>query len=256
VRLLRRSTHDPERAAAEYVSGDLSRRMRVRFEQHVLECEDCWREVRIGRAGRRIAEAGRELAPSPLRDSVRAAVALAGEGGNPPRRRRLHLLALGVGLVASIAGTVLVLGNGGQPGPIDAAVTAYRAGSLPLAEPPTVLPPNLSREGFELAASGRAHLDGLETDVFVYRDSRGARFHLYLSASTFPVAEGAIAHTGSAHRWVATDDGVTLVCADEPVSYLLLGDDPRLVQQIEGAVKEALPDPAALGGEARVADEA
>jgi hypothetical protein len=255
VRLSRPGEHDPERAAAEYVSGDLRRRARLRFERHILECEDCWREVRVGRTGRRLAEAGRELAPSSLRDSVRAAVALSGEGASR-RRRRLPIIALAIGIAGTVAGGALLLSAERQPGPIEAAVAAYRTGSLPLPEPPTVPAPNLSSEGLELAASGRADLDGLGSEVFVYRGRRGERLYLFLSRSAFPIARDATAHTGTAHGWVATDDGVAMVCADEPVSYLLLGDDARRLEQLEAAVRRALPDPAALGGEARVADEA
>jgi hypothetical protein len=73
---LMKRRHDPERNAAEYVSGELSRRARRWFERHILECEDCWREVLLGRFGRRVAEDGREPVPAGLRDRVRAAVAL------------------------------------------------------------------------------------------------------------------------------------------------------------------------------------
>jgi anti-sigma factor RsiW len=76
--------HDPERNAAEYVSGELRRRARRWFEAHLLDCEDCWREVLLGRAGRRVAESARELAPAELREDVRTAVLLS----DRPRRRR------------------------------------------------------------------------------------------------------------------------------------------------------------------------
>jgi Putative zinc-finger len=82
----RRRKHDPERNAAEYVTGELSRRATRWFEAHLLHCEDCWREVLFGRLGRRIAEEAREQAPASLRDRVRAAVQLTAEGGRggPP----------------------------------------------------------------------------------------------------------------------------------------------------------------------------
>ena len=82
----RRRAHDPERNAAEYVTGELSRRATRWFEAHLLHCEDCWREVVFGRLGRRIVEEAREQAPAGLRDRVRAAVQFTGEGGHaaPP----------------------------------------------------------------------------------------------------------------------------------------------------------------------------
>jgi len=85
-RWFRRRAHDPERNAAEYVTGELSRRATRWFEAHLLHCEDCWREVLLGRLGRRVAEEAREQAPAGLRDRVRAAVQFTAEGGaaGPP----------------------------------------------------------------------------------------------------------------------------------------------------------------------------
>jgi hypothetical protein len=81
MRWLRRRRHDPERDSALYVSGELSTRVRRWFERHLLECDDCWREVLLGRFGRRVAEDAREPVPTGLRDRVRAAVVLTPEGG-------------------------------------------------------------------------------------------------------------------------------------------------------------------------------
>jgi anti-sigma factor RsiW len=71
--------HDPERNAAEYVSGELTARARRWFERHILECDDCWREVLLGRFGRRMAEDAREPVPPGLRDRVRAAISLSAD---------------------------------------------------------------------------------------------------------------------------------------------------------------------------------
>jgi Putative zinc-finger len=83
-RLRRMREHDPERLSAEYVSGEMPGRVRRWFERHLLDCDDCWREVVLGRFGRRIAEDAREPVPVGLRDRVRAAVVLSSSGGLPP----------------------------------------------------------------------------------------------------------------------------------------------------------------------------
>ncbi|MBI2237427.1 MAG: zf-HC2 domain-containing protein [Actinobacteria bacterium] len=70
----RRRIHDPERNAAEYVSGELRPWVRRRLERHLRDCEDCGHEVALGRAGRRLAEAARELAPGELPDHIRVAL--------------------------------------------------------------------------------------------------------------------------------------------------------------------------------------
>jgi anti-sigma factor RsiW len=76
---LMKRRHDTERNAAEYVSGELPRRTARWFERHLLDCEDCWREVLLGRFGRRAAEDARESVPVGLRDRVRAAVTLSSD---------------------------------------------------------------------------------------------------------------------------------------------------------------------------------
>lgn len=71
--------HDPERNAAEYVTGELRWRTVRWFEAHLLDCEDCWREVLLGRIGRAVAEDAREPVPVGLRDRVRGNVQLRGD---------------------------------------------------------------------------------------------------------------------------------------------------------------------------------
>lgn len=78
--------HDPERNAAEYVSGEFPRRAIRWFEAHLLDCEDCWREVLLGRLGRTVAEDAREPVPSGLRDRVRARVQMTGSVGDGRER--------------------------------------------------------------------------------------------------------------------------------------------------------------------------
>jgi hypothetical protein len=66
--------HDPERNAAEYISGELPVRARRWFERHMLDCE-----VLLGRFGRRAAEDAREPVPAGLRDRIRASVLLSAD---------------------------------------------------------------------------------------------------------------------------------------------------------------------------------
>ncbi|MEX2440427.1 MAG: hypothetical protein WD739_11230 [Actinomycetota bacterium] len=89
---LKMRNHDAERNAAEYVSGELGgRRVRRWFDAHLLDCEDCWREVVLGRLGRRLATDFRDPAPSTLRERVRAMVVLeSGRVADRPRRRLLR----------------------------------------------------------------------------------------------------------------------------------------------------------------------
>src|SRR5204862_342011 len=77
---------EPELRAAAYVSGEMRRRELRRFEAHLVECEECWREVSLGWKGRGLAEASREVAPPGLRDEIRAALSIAPRPSRVPRR--------------------------------------------------------------------------------------------------------------------------------------------------------------------------
>ena len=68
--------HDPELNAALYLASEFGPRARRWFERHLLGCEDCWREVSLGRIGRRMAEELREIAPPKLREDVQSAISL------------------------------------------------------------------------------------------------------------------------------------------------------------------------------------
>lgn len=109
-----RRVHDPEVTAARYLSGDMPQRARRWFEAHLLGCEDCWREVVLGRRGRAAGERARELAPAGLRDRVRAGVALAAaERGGGTRARRWLLAA--VAALALVLRATVCRGSGPRP---------------------------------------------------------------------------------------------------------------------------------------------
>ncbi|MGQ0670009.1 MAG: zf-HC2 domain-containing protein [Actinomycetota bacterium] len=230
----RRRAHDPERHAAAYVSGELSGRARRWFEVHLLECEDCWREVRVGREGRRIAERVRELAPPGLRDDVRAAVLLS----ESRSRRRLPSFLGVVVLVTLVGGTVVGLTSlrgERQPVAIEAALASYRSGAT-LGLEPAREAPDLSADGLQLVSSGRASLGEIEADAFAYRDASGAKVLVLLSSSVFPQARDATEQSGTLGGWHARDGGLALLCGSRPVSYLLVGERPSLLRAVEEAL--------------------
>ncbi len=178
--------HDPEGSAARYVEGLMRSRARRRFEAHLVGCDDCWREVTEARAGRRIAEGARELAPGSLRDDVRAAVALASSGGSRRRRARLPVPLAAIAVVVALVGggLFLFLGRGGssQPSAITAALLAYRTSRMPPATPPQHPAPTLGSAGLRLVEAEHTSLDGTPVDAYVYAASTGRRITLFLSA--------------------------------------------------------------------------
>lgn len=223
--------HDPERAAAAYLGGELTRRRRERFESHILGCDDCWREVTAGRRGRTLAETLREIAPQQARERIRAVAATVPEVG--PRGwpgLRFPLVVSGVALVALLVAGVLAgmlllwYGPAGatQPAPLTAAVATYQqpdgGWSATAAAPPVSRIGGLTWRG----ASAR-ELGGQPATVHLYADDAGRRLLVARSGQPFPDA----AHVDPVDRgpsWVATVDGAVLFCADEPKSsWLAIG---------------------------------
>jgi anti-sigma factor RsiW len=217
--------HDPEKAAASYLSGEMKQRRRVWFERHIVECEDCWHEVQTGRAGRSIAESGRELAPQEIREQVRAVIAAA----PIPNRRwawRWGTTVFVVALIAMASVAYVALEGRNQPRVIDAVLIDYRDGSPSGEAIEALLPRRLGDLAY--ARSYADTLGGLDVSVHVYRDTAGHTVRVYQSDRTFPVADGA-EHGGDGRTWTAAADGVVLFCADHPVPSLVVGDDAREV---------------------------
>lgn len=216
--------HDPEKNAAAYLGAVMPRRCRKAFEAHVLECEDCWREVDLGRHGRTVAESGRELAPQPLRELVRATIASV-----TPRRRRFRwgLTVMVVAAVIAIAAPALwVASRERQPAPIEAVLANFQ-GDLDLAGSAAGnLPRRLGDLRLRDTEAGVA--GGLEVVVHHYEDEAGHVVAIYQSNDEFPVAEGA-AHSYGADTWTATLGEKYLFCAATPVPSLVVGDDAQEV---------------------------
>ncbi len=243
MRFPRRPSGHDSNEAASYVQGELAQRARVRFEEHLLGCEQCWTEVQRGRAGRALAERGRELSPPGLREDIRAAVALSGaERG----RRSPILVSVAAVLALGLAAAGLVVGNRlrgpRQPRAISAALASFRLDSAPGVAPTLHAPPDLSAAGLRLLDSGRSSLGGMPVDVYRFTDG-ATKVVLFLSAERFPEAVGAQERGGSIHGWRASDRGDVLLCADVPVPYLLIGRDASLVARAESALREQATAP-------------
>ena len=209
--------HDPEANAASHLAGVTSGRARRRFEAHILECEDCWREVRLGSSGRRVAESGRELAPQPLRERVRAAVGLAAVPRIPWRPRLGPLVAAAVS-VATVAGFQLARPD--QPEVIQALVDHFESQEPAGSPVRPALPPRLG--DLELVAAERVAVEGFDISAHRYRDAAGHEVVVYRAPRTFPMAAGA---RREGPVWEAHADGTVLFCADRPAPSLVAGDD-------------------------------
>jgi anti-sigma factor RsiW len=71
-------SHDRhDRLLAAFLAGELDAAEARRWDEHLLECEACWRAVREDRAGRQAAQVLRQPAPPGLADRVTFAVEMA-----------------------------------------------------------------------------------------------------------------------------------------------------------------------------------
>jgi anti-sigma factor RsiW len=135
-----RDHHD--RLLTAFLAGDLNTADARRWDEHLLDCERCWRAVREDRAGRQAAQVLRKPMTSGLADRVAFAVEVAAaanagaqrqprpaassrQPGSHGRRRRWRLAGAGIlaaGLAVSL--TITLFPGEHRTGRVPAAVAA------------------------------------------------------------------------------------------------------------------------------------
>jgi len=230
--------HDPSRDAAAYLGGAMSGRQTEQFEAHLLACADCWQEVTQARNGRAIGESLRELAPQSLREDIRAATQA--ESPSPQRFQFGWLTAgaLAVALVV-IAGAALIRpGLNGrsreqQPESIAQAIIDFQNGRIPAERPVERAAPDLAELGFTVSGAGSGEVGDVEVDGFSYQDKAGRRLQLYVSSRPFPEAAGAkMILDGPDSPWMASSQGIGLLCGQKPFPLLALSEDPSVLREL------------------------
>lgn len=232
-------SHDPERFAAAYLTT-MRPRARRRFEEHLLACEPCWREVCLARRGRQLAESAHDIAPAGLREDIRAAVTAAALPAVKPRQhlRTAATLAVAVAVLAATATVVRpwphtrpAPGSAAAPAVITAAVASYHAGRLPGTAVPAAPAPKLTALHLDLAGATRGELGGVTVTMFAYRTPAGALLTILVSSQPFPEASEARELAGTEGAWTVRYSGVTVICAQGTHAMLLLGADAALVRR-------------------------
>jgi anti-sigma factor RsiW len=234
-------SHDRDhRLQAAFLAGDLDPAEARRWDEHLLECEDCWRAVREDRAGRQAAQLLRQPPPPNLADRVSFAVQMAARGagqrharpGIRPRRRarpgrRLRWWLAGAGVVAAglvITLVVLLLPDGRLPGRVPAAVAAVaqyaqaipspaRGEHSPHAVPVEVGHPVTVTAGGQRIVLRTWRLGGAEAVVAVSRDP-------------FPMPARARGIPGRGMAWSARLGRLGLYCLNGPTSELVAAPVP------------------------------
>src|SRR5215467_12561906 len=88
-------SHD--RLLAAFLAGELDPAEARRWDEHLLECEACWRAVREDRAGRQAAQVLRQPAPPGLADRIAFATEMAAARTATKRQTRPPTRARGRG---------------------------------------------------------------------------------------------------------------------------------------------------------------
>jgi len=230
-------SHDPELLAAELMSGELPRRQRRRLERHLLDCEDCWREVALARRGREVAEELRLVSPPAVRDRIRAIVdvePLRHLGGfrrfadliGAPRRPRWALAA------ALLSAAILVgvqVNHDTPPGQIAGLARMYQ--HQPLAGDPSREPPPVSgAAGYTWSQARRLVLAGQPVIVHEYVSAHGGRILLARATVEFPRPGNA--QNLASGDWIADVQHVRMYCTNRPQPTIVLGTDPDAVAAV------------------------
>lgn len=239
--------HDAEISAARYLGGQMSAGRRAQFSRHLLDCDECWREVATAQEGRRLLEATRTVAPAYLRDRVRALTEAAAEPEPARRRWRPPVLSrLRPALVWPVVAALLAGGlwtaesatdrGSADPPAVQAAVADFQTQTLPGRQVPAAAAPDLSALRLRPIGAGGGDYDGLDVDGYAYRDDAGRRVVLYLSQDPFPTAAGAQPVGGPDGAWIVRRGDVVVLCARAPHALLVVGEDNLLVRSTAAAL--------------------
>ena len=233
-------SHD--RLLAAFLAGELDPAEARRWDEHLLECEACWRAVREDRAGRQAGQVLRQPAPPGLADRVAFAVEVAAAGRTAaPRRtghdirsgrrgrhdRRLHWRLASAGAVAAgLAITLLValLPGGHQTGSVPAAVAA-------VARYAQAIPPPTGEQRPQRAAPvqvGRPVTVTAGGQRMVLRTWRlgGAEAVVAVSGHPFPMPARAQGVSGMGMAWSARLGRLGLYCLNGRTSELVAAPVP------------------------------
>ncbi len=209
------------RMLGAFLAGDLDSADVRRWDEHLLECERCWRAVREDRSGRQAAGLLRQPAPAGLADRVAFAVELAAAGATSGRqarargRLRWHWLAAAAALAAGLAVTLTVLllpaGRAGVPAAV-AAVARYAEAIAPTARPQA---PGTGQRATPVEV-GRPVTMTAGGQRIVVRTWRLGRVEavVAVSARPFPVPPGAQSASGGGMAWSARLGRLGLYCVN------------------------------------------
>lgn len=222
-----------DRLLAAFLAGDLDSAEAPRWDEHLLECERCWRAVREDQAGRQAAELLRQPVPAGLADRVRFAVELAATGTTSQRqprhrmRRRWRRLAAAGTLALGLAVTLAVLripgGRASMPAPV-AAVARY-AQTVPPPGRQHALGPGGWTAPVEVGHPVTLAAGGQRIMARTWRLG-GTEAVVAVSSRPFPMPPGAQGASGGGMAWSVRVGKLGLYCINGRTSELVAAPVP------------------------------
>jgi anti-sigma factor RsiW len=229
--------HD-DRVLTAFLAGDLDPAEARRWDEHLLDCEQCWRAVREDRAGRRAAQLLRQPAPTGLADRVAFAVEVAAaasagaqrqssRAARPPRtgrygrRRRWRLAGAGIfaaGLAVSL--TIALFPGEHQTGRVPAAVAAVVRYAQGLPARGQHSPFGGSARPVEVGGPVTVTAGGQRIVLRIWRLD-GAEAVVAVSGRPFPMPAHARGMPGRGMAWSARLGNMGLYCLNGRTSELV-----------------------------------
>ena len=231
-----------DRLLAAFLAGELDPADARRWDEHLLECEQCWRVVREDRAGRQAAQVLRQSAPPGLADRVAFAVEMAaaartaaprqarpptlapGRGGHS---RRLRWRLAGAGALAgglAVALIVLLLPGGRQAGSVPAAVAAVARYAQAIL-PPTAEPRSQRAAPVQVGRPVTVMAGGQRIVLRTWRLG-GTEAVVAVSGHPFPMPARARGVSGPGMAWSARLGRLSLYCLNGRPSELVAAPVP------------------------------
>jgi hypothetical protein len=195
--------HD-EMALAALLDGELDPTEQAAWDEHLLDCDECWSALDQARRGRALAAALHDQVPSTTRGRIVAAIGQPTTSRAPSRRRRT-VLTVATGTIAVLLAVVTFAGyrsSAGDPHDPQAVATVLHLATHQSEQPPA------PRDGVTIS---RLQVQG--RDIVVAH-----------SDQPFAMPDGAIALGDTdASPWVARRGDVSLLCFASPAHVLLAG---------------------------------
>jgi hypothetical protein len=217
-----------------FLARDLGPQDARRFDEHLLECEACWRAVRDNRAGRLAAQMLRRPAPPGLSDRVAFAVEVAASAR--PRRQRAHapsqlglrLAGGAIVVLGALAGLLALLpGARGTPA-MPAAVQAVAHYAQAIAPPTGPVGSQVGRRQVAPALVGQPVSVIAGGQRIVLRTWRlgGTEAVVAVSQRPFPMPAGATTASGAGMAWSSRLGRLGLYCINGRTSEVVAAPVP------------------------------